>query len=321
MRLALSISGHRPTPDAVALARAAEARGFEEIWVTEDYCERGAFTAAAAVAAATTRARVGIGVVNPFTRHPVLTAMEHAALDELAGGRAILGLGASNARWMQEQLGIPFEDPLGRLREAVEVVRLALAGGHVRYAGAHYQVDARLAFRPPRPDPPIVLGVKGRRALRLAGEVADGVLLSVLSSPAYVAWARERIGAPVEVGAYVAFACSAEREAARASLAPLVATFLGVHGDHDITRTAGLDPELARRFRAGWRRGEPEAGLVTGELLETFTVSGTPDDCAEAIRRLARAGLGTLVIRDDASPDPLPLLDAARACWELAEGA
>lgn len=312
MRLGCSVSGRRSAAEAIEVARCAERLGFEEVWVTEDYCERGAFAVAGAIAAATSTIRVGIGVANPWTRHPVVLAMEAAALDEIAGGRAILGMGASNIRWMQEQLGIPFERPLERLRESVEVLRATLSGERVRHEGAAYRVDARLAFTPPQARLPIVLGVKGRRALGLAGDVADGVLLSVLSAPAYVAWARERLRVPLPVAAYVAFACDADGAAARDRLRPLVATFLGVHGDHDITRVPGLDPEQCAAFREGWRAGSPRLDLATDDILDTFAVAGTPQDCAAGIRRLAEAGLETLVVHDDGFGNPEADLRATR---------
>ncbi|GAA1789237.1 LLM class flavin-dependent oxidoreductase [Planosporangium flavigriseum] len=322
MRLAYSLSGQRDLREAVALTQTAEASGFDEVWVTEDYFERGAFTAAAAIAMATTRVRIGVGVVNPWTRHPMLTAMEHASLDELSGGRAILGLGASNARWMEEMLGIPFTQPLPRLRESVEILRKALAGEAVRHDGDGWRVDARLSFRPVRTNPPIHLGVKGRHALALAGEIADGVLLSLLSSPAYVTWARERIErTSCDVGAYLAFACgpASHRAEIRDSQRPLVARFLGIHGVHDITKVAGIEPELAERFRAAWRSGEPAVDLVTDDMLDMFTAAGTTDDVVASFARFRDAGLTTIVVRDDpAVPDPSRLIADAAVCLQVA---
>src|SRR5690606_36246919 len=112
MRLGVAPSGRRSAADAVELARRAEDAGLDEVWVSEDYLERGSFAVAGAMAAATTRMRVGLGVVNPWTRHIALTAMEAHALDEIADGRSVLGIGASNKRWMQDRLGIPFERPI-----------------------------------------------------------------------------------------------------------------------------------------------------------------------------------------------------------------
>ncbi len=310
MRLAFSLSGHRPSADAVRRAQDAERLGFHDIWVTEDYCQRGAFALAGAIAAATEHVRVGIGVVNPWTRHPMLLAMEFAALDEVSGGRGILGLGASNARWMTDQLGIPFDRPVGRLREAVDILRMALAGETVQFEGSHFNVHARLDFTPVRPRPPVVMGVKGRQALAMATGRADGLLLSILSSPAYVRWVRQQAGPEMELSAYVSLAVEDDPQTARDRLRPEVATFLGVHGDHDITRVAGLDPERAQAFRDGWLAGTPRTDLVDDGLLETFAVAGTPEQAGAAMAAFADAGLDTLVVRDDPTnpTDTLPVL-------------
>jgi 5,10-methylenetetrahydromethanopterin reductase len=318
MRLAFSISGQRTAPQAVAIATLAEHRRYDEIWLTEDYCERGAFAVAGAVAAATERVTIGLGVLNPWTRHPALTAMEFAALDEVAGGRAVLGMGASNPHWMQTTLGIPFERPLPRLRESVEVLRAVLAGEPVEHNGETYRISGRLAFAPVRTRPPIVLGVKGPQALALAGRIADGVLLSVLSAPAYVEWAAKQTAGSLPLGAYVLFACHLDGAQARDMVRPVVATFLGVHGEHAITRVAGLDPQLASAFRTGWITGATRVDLVDDDLVRTFAVAGDPDDCAAGIRRFADAGLQTLVIRDDGRANPERLLDNAQACFGLA---
>lgn len=313
MRIGLLLSGARPVPEITALARAAEDAGVTDLWVSEDYFERGAFTLATAVAAATERATIGIGVLNPWTRHPMLTAMEFAALDEISGGRALLGMGASNPRWMRDQAGIPFDRPLTAVAESLEIIRAALRGEHVAVKGRFFTVDARLSFTPLRPDPPIHLGAKGPRALDLAARAADGVLLSLLSAPAYVAWAGERLGGGSDLAAYVLASCGPDRAAARAAVRRDLAFYLGVHGDHDITRRAGLDAGTAARFRAGWVAGEPAEDLVTEDLIDTFAVAGDLADCRAALDRLAAAGLRRAVLRDpgDAAVDGLLELASA----------
>lgn len=314
MRLGYAPNGGRSAAEAVAIARAAEAAGFTELWVSEDYCERGAYAVAAAVAASTDRLTVGIGVVNPWTRHPVVLAMETAALAEVADGRVLLGLGASNARWMQEWLGIPFERPIARLRECVATVRELLAGQPVRGRSCGYDLDVALSFRPAH-QVPIVLGVKGPQALATAAEIADGVFLSVLSSPDYIRWARARSGGErALVSAYVMFSCADDDRAARDALRPRVATYLGIHGDHAITRVGGLDPTLGREFRRRLVAGEPAAELVTDDILDTFTIAGDPDRCVAGLRRFAEAGLDSLVLVDEPSVPADQALTAAAEC-------
>jgi 5,10-methylenetetrahydromethanopterin reductase len=318
VRIGYAPKGDRSGAEAVAIARAAEAAGFDEVWLTEDYCERGAFAVAGAVAAVTSRLTIGLGVVNPWTRHPALLAMEAAALDEIAGGRSVLGLGASNARWMQGWLGIPFERPITRLRECAEVVRELLAGQRVTRRAGGFDLDVALNFTPARPIP-IILGVKGPRALAVAADVADGVFLSVLSSPTYVRWARERAGGPAaQVSSYVMFSCAEDGALARDALRPQVAKYLGIHGDHDITRVSGLDPALGLEFRRRMLAGEPAADLVTDEILDTFAVAGDRDQCVLGLRRYADAGLDSLVVVDEPSVPAEMALAAAAECARAA---
>lgn len=313
MRLAFSISGHRDSAGAVRAAVAAEVAGFDDVWLTEDYLERGAFALAGAVAAATSRVRVGIGVVNPWTRHPALTAMEFATLDEISGGRAVLGLGASNEHWMSDQLGIPFQRPLARTLEAVALLRELLAGAHVSFHGEFFHVDTRLSFTPVRPDPPIVLGVKGPQAVARGGKLADGLLLSILAGPEYVRWVREQVGPDLELSAYVGIAVDEDPTTARDRIRPMVARYLGVHGDHAITRLAGVEPDVAASLREGWRRGIPRTDLVTDDLLDAVVAAGTVADAARALDRLEEAGLDVAVVRDDPAVDPDETLRVADA--------
>src|ERR1041384_8358018 len=95
LRLGLALSNEVPVAETVALAVRAEQLGFGEVWLPESGHGRGLFTVAASVAAATRRVKIGIGIVNPFWRHPSLIAMEAAALDEASQGRVLLGLGAA----------------------------------------------------------------------------------------------------------------------------------------------------------------------------------------------------------------------------------
>lgn len=313
MRIGYAPSAEADARTVVAAAHTAEDAGFHEIWLPEDYCERGVFAVAGAVAASTTTIGIGIGVINPWTRHPVLIAMEAAALDELAGGRLLLGIGASNERWMSAWLGIPFRKPITRTREAIEVIRALLAGDHVSRAFGDLTLDTALSFTPMRARVPIYLGAKGRHALATAGTHADGVLLSILSAPSYVSWARQRAGRPhMPMGVYVLFACGADGRQVRDRVKPTVAKYLGVHGDHDITRIAGLDPELSRRFRDRLLKGDPASDLVTDDILNNFAIAGDAEQCAEGLARYHAAGADTVVLMGDPGSAPTESVTAVR---------
>jgi 5,10-methylenetetrahydromethanopterin reductase len=309
LRIGLLIAGTRPVREVISVARAAEEAGVEEIWVSEDYFENGAFVLAAAVAGATSDPRIGVGVINPWTRHPMLTAMEFATLVELTDGRAILGLGASNRGWMQDRCGIEFHAPVAVLSEATEVIRRALGGEHVTFGGRYFTVDAALA-RPPTGLTPIYFGVKGARMLDAAAALADGVVLSIMSSPGYITWVRDRVGPHVDMCAYV-LAMPGPR--ARASIRPWVASYLGIHGAHDITARGGLTAEAAIGFQQARVRGRSAADDVTEDMIDSFAVAGDLDACVAALDRLAAAGLDSAVLKDpgDASVDDLLQLVSA----------
>ena len=141
--------------------RLAEESGFESLWVTERYFHEETFSMLGFLAAATQDIKLGLGVANPYTRHPALLTMACATLDRISGGRFLLGLGRSDRSVIQDRMGIPYTNPLSTLETTVNAVRGLLAGERVG--------NARLAISPAREKPPIYLAAIGPRALRLAG--------------------------------------------------------------------------------------------------------------------------------------------------------
>ena len=176
-RLGIRLHGGLPPQRCVELAIAAEAQGFASVWFAENPLERGALPALAACAAATSRLELGIGVWNPFLRHPAQIAMDAAGLDELSGGRLTLGIGSGLANPIR-RLGIDNARTLAALEDTFAIVRGLLAGEAVTYKGAAFSVDnAKLSWKPAR-HLPILMAARGKRALALAGDVADGLMIS-----------------------------------------------------------------------------------------------------------------------------------------------
>lgn len=297
--LGVALMGHGVPAHALAWARAAERAGIGSVWIMEDYFRPGAYALAAATAAVTERCVVGIGVVTPYTRHPALVAMETATLAALAPGRVVLGLGSSNRRWIEQQMGIAFKTPLGGLREGVAIVRRLLDGERVTYTGEVFAANDVALETPPAVRVPILLGVKGPRALALAAEIADGVHCSILASPAHVRRVRaSSAGArrDFRVLAYVPLAVSDDGVRARDWMRPLVAHYLGLLHGQSILEDAGIGPARTQPFRDAFLdgRGAP-AGLVTDDLLDAVAIAGTPAQCRTALARWAEAGLDALI--------------------------
>ena len=168
---------------AVRLAERADALGYDSVWVTHGL-GRDSFLVLAAYGAATTRARLGVGVLPIYPRHPIATAQAALTLAEQTGGRYILGLGVSHRASMEQQLGLTLADPLGVMREYVAVLRGAFGDG-ARFEGAHYRVQWSMALPGKLPAPPIYLAALSTRMLELAGEIADGAVLW-LCDPHYI---------------------------------------------------------------------------------------------------------------------------------------
>ena len=182
-RIALFLNPGADLGEAVALARRADALGFESLWVTHG-AGRDALLVLSAYSQAAPHAGLGTGVVPIYPRHPVLLAQEALTLSELSGGRLRLGLGVSHRSSMETALGVPLREPLAVMREYVAVLRGALGSG-AKFEGKHYRVDWSMAV-PERPAaPPIYLAALSTKMLELAGEIADGAVLW-LCPPAYV---------------------------------------------------------------------------------------------------------------------------------------
>ena len=308
-------------------ASLAEELGFDSVWVAEDYFQGGAFSVATACALATTRVRVGIGVVNPFTRHPALLAMETASLDNLSQGRITLGLGTGNPGWMR-QMGINFAAPLSGLREGAQLVRRLLQGEEVTFNGRCFSLNGVRVESPTYSQRvPICLGFKGPKTLKLAGqllgEIADGVHLSILTSVPYVRFAKGQIakgiqksgGNPeeIKIAAYLPIVVDRNGEQDHAALRSYIAKYIVLMGVQPILVEAGMTPEQVERIRKAAQRGEEPSELISDDLVETFGVAGSPEACVGRLRDYIRAGVNTIIACEIPG---IPIEDTARSLAE-----
>src|SRR5215831_14655348 len=287
----------------IEYARLAEELGFAACWVPEDYFFRGAFTIASAMACSTSRIRIGLGVINPFTRHPALIAMEFAALTELAPAWTILGMGAGVKAWI-DQMQLGSATPGVAIREAVEIIRGLMRGEKVTFAGRVFHTDRiGLSFEAPRAEIQIYLGVVGAQNLAMAGKIADGVMLSALTSPAYARFACERIRAGAvaagrrvqpEVGAFLLASISEDDQQAREAVKPLLAVLISLMASQPQTplfTAAGMDPDRLRGFAETYASGELPVRLINDSIIDTFAIAGDPDRCRGALQRILDAGV------------------------------
>jgi 5,10-methylenetetrahydromethanopterin reductase len=301
----------------VELAQAAEANHFASIWFAENPFERGVLPAAAACAVATECIRIGIGVWNPFNRHPSLIAMEIGALDELAKGRVSLGIGSGMTSAIRK-LGVDDKKPLAALRDTFHIVRGLLRGDEVTYSGAVFSVHgARLGYKPPRPDLPILMAARGDKALQLCGQISDGLVVSNMCPPGFTARAVDIVrqaaadagrAIPSNVVQYVPCIAGPDGTQARRTIKPALATMLRLFWTVPTAKEAMRHSDIPdAELQAAIDRvagGEAPEQALSDRFADAFAIAGTAEECRERISHYARAGVTELVLTF-VGPDPV----------------
>jgi F420-dependent oxidoreductase-like protein len=327
--IALGAVHERPFDEVVAFARAAESCGYEAIFVPEAW-GRDAFVTLGALARSTYRIGLGTGIVNVYSRTPALLAMAAVTLDELSGGRAILGLGTSGQRVVEGWHGVPMGRPLRRLREATEAVRAIVSGSRRGYSGETLSVAPGFAVTLPRPRDriPIFHASLTPRAIRQCAEVADG-WLPYFASPETLrvdlvvieetlrGAGRER--AAFTVAPFLPVIVTGDEATARAVLRRHLAFYVGGMGRFYREAVARHHfAETAEDVRRLWeaRQRDAAAEAVSDELLDAFAIVGDAEHCRARLDDYRAAGADLPIV---ALPGDITVADAERTVRALGE--
>ena len=313
MRFSLRLNNDLPVGEYVKLARAAEAAGFDQFWVSHDLFLRSAPVILAAVAGATERIAIGTCVLNPYTLHPAEIAMAAATLDELSGGRFLLGIAAGAAEFLK-WVGIGQQRPVAATRQAIREIDALLRGRPV----AGWQPEAYLRF--PGRRVPIYLGAMSPKMLRLAGEVADGALPLLFPPEHYdtvaplIAEGAARVGRSldeIDVAACVWCSVSDDLAAAEAALKDKVA-YYGHALSPLIWDRLGLTQENFRPIERALMtdRDPARAQSLVDERMLRIGIVGTPQDVVTRLDGLVDRGVRHLSFGPPLGPDPLAAVEA-----------
>jgi 5,10-methylenetetrahydromethanopterin reductase len=316
-----------PIREYVKVAQVADEVGLHGMWMAEGYHffrdvgePRSATTVAAAVALSTRRIKLGLGIVPPYTRHPALLAMEALSLAELSGGRFILGLGAAKAAAVHMGYTADTLKPVPAHRDAIHIIRALLGGQAFDYRGKTFTYDApaRRADEP-APKVPIAIGATGPLMLKLAGSIADIVLLPTFTTPAFVRYARGEIEkgaiaagrsvADIPIGATLPFSIHEDSRVARDAIRQLTAVYItnkvkNIKND-TLMQAAGMSAEEAVPIaQAATERGiEAATAMVTDEMIDKVAVAGNPDEVNAKLIALLREGLTLPLMYQVLGPD------------------
>ena len=340
MRLGLLVAGGGGMliPDMAELGRRAETAGFDAVLVPESW--RSGVAPVAAIAAVTTEVEVGPYVLNAHARTPLSAGMDAVDLDQLSGGRLVLGVGSGNEVMNASGHGVPVVRPLEKMRDYLGVlgeVTRAPAGSTVAREGTrHYLRAWRPQAVPEREQIPILLAATSPRMTDLAADAADGIALGALQSASFVANVARRCRSRSPHGERFAVYCAAftavhaDRDTARAAARRAVVDLFAVKPHPHYERLlhqqgyAAFSDQMMRLLSHG-DVGAAQR-LVPDEVVDTLTIAGTPQECQAKIQEYSPA-VDALVLSNVAAmqqitagerPDPGPMLASYDVLLELA---
>jgi alkanesulfonate monooxygenase SsuD/methylene tetrahydromethanopterin reductase-like flavin-dependent oxidoreductase (luciferase family) len=297
-----------PPKTLIQYARRAEEAGFSEFWLWDDCFLPGAFTLAGVALAATEHLKVGIGLLPATVYNPLFAAMEITSLACAFPGRFLPGFGHGVGPWMKQIGAVPLSS-MKTLEQTVHVVRALLRGDRISvHADGIDLDDVQMELIPDQP-PPLYVGAMREKSLQLAGRIADGTILTGMSSPPYTRWAKDQILAgnpnythPIAV--YTHAKISADGKTARAAVRQNLTTLFPWADVH--LKTLGISDEAHALYQT---YGAEMADHIPDAWIDELAAAGTPEQAAASIERLVNAGADTIILQPD---DPACLDDYIR---------
>jgi len=283
----------------------AERGGFSNLWVTDHFNNRNVYVTLTAAAIYTNKITFGPGVTNPYMVNPVFTAQAVATLNEVVPGRVVLGIGAGDKTTL-ESVGVEMQKPLAAIQEAVDIFRKITIGENVVYKGEVFKTaGAKFLFKP-KGRIPVYVGAQGPKMLELAGRIGDGVLINACH-PKDVEYAVNCVKDgvrqagkkldQVDVAAYTSFSVHEDIKKANKAAVPVV-SFIVAGSPPQLLERHGIDVKKAGEIKEALKAndwGRAFSG-VTPEMINAFSVCGTPDMCIERITELLKSGISQFVV-------------------------
>ena len=329
-RVGIALSTALPAKTIIDVGRRTDTLGFDSIWLAEIYHLRSATSLAVALGDATTKVDIALGIIPTHSRHPALIAMEAATLDELNGGRHIMGLGAATR--IASLHGNPVS-LVTQMRESIVIIRALMEHGQVELDGEAFQMKPTRLEVPIRRGIPILVGTyaASTRMLQVAGELSDGYI-DFCITPGLVRQALEIMGdaaikagrdpAKLEVASYFFISIHDNAAVARGAVKRAIAGYTPLV--HRVWRKLGLaeandlDPILEAVKGGGLDAGEK---AVSDTLVDKVAIAGNLGYCRDRLEEYAGCGLRHAIAYGVFGPDVASALDdVAKVLLPLASG-
>jgi F420-dependent oxidoreductase-like protein len=326
--LAAFVTPGKSLAEATERVRLAEQVGYDSAF-TSHIAQRDGLMVLAAYAAGTESIQLGTAVVPAFPRHPIAMATEAATLDELSGGRLILGIGTSHAATMQGWYGFEFAKPLTQLKEYTSIVRALIREGKVEHSGEFYTANFAFAGYAARPDLPIFVSGLSPNTLKWAGATADGVLLWCCL-PSYIEGtvapiiraAEKEAGRPegsCKIVAAVPTAATDDEDAVRSALRRDLLVYWTLPFYRRVIGAAGFEDDIAR-FDEKLSQGDAKGATanISDEFLDQIAAFGDPARIGKKLAEYRAAGtdvpmVGPVAMKPEAGSPEQTLETAIKA--------
>ena len=293
------------------LTMESEKSGFDHVWITDHYNNRNVYVSLTLAAMYTEKIRLGPGVTNPYLIHPVMTAQAVASLNEVAPGRVVCGIGVGDKTTLAT-VGVEPEAPLAAIRDSVQIIRDMTSGKGSQLEGKAFRVfGARFFFKVGNPIP-VYIGAQGPKMLSLAGEIGDGVLINashrqdIENALKFVKEGVTRGGRTmddVDVAVYTSFSMAEDPAKAVKAATPVVA-YIVAGAPPPLLESHGISVQAAQSIKNGIAQGKWKEtfGQVTPEMIDAFSICGSPDTCLERIEELGKLGTTQFVAGSPLGP-------------------
>ena len=292
--------------DYQELSSQAEKNGFEAVWVPEGG-GRDSLTSLATIAMKTDTVKLGTGILPIFARTPTNTAMSAAGMAAVSDGRFLLGLGVGHAPTVESRDGIPFKQPMTRMRETIQIIKALLSGEEVNFTGKQFKITgASMGAATPKTKVPIYIAALGPQMLEMVGELADGVLMNWTAvdylgeAIGHIKRGAEKAGRDpneIDIVGYVRVAVGDNLTESRDSLRRQVARYASNPFYRNFFAQTGFDKEMSAAAAAlADGNLDKAADSITEEMQDQVAIVGTVEECRAALEKRRAAGLQLPVI-------------------------
>ncbi|MCA9827725.1 MAG: LLM class flavin-dependent oxidoreductase [Nitrosopumilus sp.] len=300
MRIACSLGSLLSVKEVISCSEILSKTNVDTIWIPETWGMEN-FSMLSAISSKTTAQKIGSSIINIYSRSPSTIAMGAATVDTLSEGRLVLGLGTSSLPIVETFHGYKFENPLQRMKEYVEIIKLTLSGKQVNYDGEIFNLkNFTLLIKPKRNHIPIYLAAVNQKMVNLAWEIGDGVIFYLRPiNEMKETISRMQSVKKIDVTCQLITCVSEDSDVAIQRAKKTVAFYVSVGKVYrDFLARNGFGEEtesILEEFKKSGFKSNHE--FVTDSMLRSLAISGTPDECRTQFKRFADAGIDLPIIQ------------------------